>query len=67
MEQEEEWEREGLLDPAWEKQQKKVISPTKYSTNTVFAICAVFLFVTFSCLVMEWSPRKTRLDRIYLQ
>jgi hypothetical protein len=24
MEQEEEWEREGLLDPAWEKQQKKV-------------------------------------------
>lgn len=27
MEQEEEWEREGLLDPAWEKQQKKVRSP----------------------------------------
>ena len=25
MEQEEEWEREGLLDPAWEKQQRKVI------------------------------------------
>ncbi|CAF4875763.1 unnamed protein product [Pieris macdunnoughi] len=24
MEQEEEWEREGLLDPAWEKQQKKI-------------------------------------------
>ncbi|KAJ4432978.1 hypothetical protein ANN_15236 [Periplaneta americana] len=24
MEPEEEWEREGLLDPAWEKQQKKV-------------------------------------------
>lgn len=24
MVQEEEWEREGLLDPAWEKQQKKV-------------------------------------------
>lgn len=24
MEQEEEWEREGLLDPAWEKQQRKV-------------------------------------------
>ena len=23
-EQEEEWEREGLLDPAWEKQQRKV-------------------------------------------
>lgn len=26
MEQEEEWEREGLLDPAWEKQQRKVRS-----------------------------------------
>lgn len=25
MEQEEEWEREGLLDPAWERQQRKVI------------------------------------------
>lgn len=24
MQQEEEWDREGLLDPAWEKQQKKV-------------------------------------------
>jgi hypothetical protein len=24
MQQEEEWEREGLLDPAWEKQQRKV-------------------------------------------
>lgn len=30
MEQEEEWEREGLLDPAWEKQQKKV--------NSIFAV-----------------------------
>ncbi|KAG5867435.1 hypothetical protein JTB14_037447 [Gonioctena quinquepunctata] len=27
MEQEEEWEREGLLDPAWEKQQKKITEP----------------------------------------
>ena len=24
--QDEEWEREGLLDPAWEKQQRKVSS-----------------------------------------
>lgn len=24
--QEEEWDREGLLDPAWEKQQKKVFN-----------------------------------------
>ena len=28
-EQEEEWEREGLLDPAWEKQQRKVCSGNK--------------------------------------
>jgi len=26
MEQEDEWEREGLLDPAWEKQQKKTFT-----------------------------------------
>ncbi|RWS10034.1 Alpha-actinin: sarcomeric-like protein, partial [Dinothrombium tinctorium] len=26
MEQEEEWEREGLLDPAWEKQQRKTFT-----------------------------------------
>lgn len=30
MEQEEEWEREGLLDPAWEKQQRKVSTPHKF-------------------------------------
>lgn len=43
MEQEDEWEREGLLDPAWEKQQKKVrgylvldqIIPTFKITNIV--------------------------------
>uniref|UniRef100_A0A1B0D003 Uncharacterized protein n=1 Tax=Phlebotomus papatasi TaxID=29031 RepID=A0A1B0D003_PHLPP len=38
MEQEEEWEREGLLDPAWEKQQKKntpnVTSVMFFVTNT---------------------------------
>ena len=26
MAQDDEWEREGLLDPAWEKQQRKVSS-----------------------------------------
>lgn len=39
MEQEEEWEREGLLDPAWEKQQKKV---TTFSFNL-----SVFFFSEF--------------------
>lgn len=34
MEQEDEWEREGLLDPAWEKQQKKVRGVIKSSLET---------------------------------
>ncbi|KAF7271956.1 hypothetical protein GWI33_015253 [Rhynchophorus ferrugineus] len=34
MEQEEEWEREGLLDPAWEKQQKKGNNHTVSQSNT---------------------------------
>ena len=28
MEQESEWEREGLLDPTWERQQRKVTYTT---------------------------------------
>lgn len=39
MEQEEEWEREGLLDPAWEKQQKKVINKIKHLTNNITLVC----------------------------
>lgn len=31
--QEEEWDREGLLDPAWEKQQKKVKFTNIYHLN----------------------------------
>nr|CAD7424361.1 unnamed protein product [Timema monikensis] len=34
MEPEEEWEREGLLDPAWEKQQKKTCKSGNQSLNT---------------------------------
>lgn len=37
MEQEEEWEREGLLDPAWEKQQKKV-GRKDISLCTIFSV-----------------------------
>lgn len=37
MEQEEEWEREGLLDPAWEKQQRKVIMMTSLSIFSLLA------------------------------
>lgn len=35
MEQEEEWEREGLLDPAWEKQQRKVCLLDDYLFNQI--------------------------------
>ena len=38
MEQEEEWEREGLLDPAWEKQQKKVSSELLHSHPVSFCL-----------------------------
>jgi hypothetical protein len=40
-EEEEEWDREGLLDPAWEKQQKKVMLRP---------------FTTFPYLVSSWLP-----------
>lgn len=36
MEPEEEWEREGLLDPAWEKQQKKVSESSNPKDTHVF-------------------------------
>lgn len=35
MDEEEEWDREGLLDPAWEKQQKKVGTRAGYVLKPV--------------------------------
>lgn len=44
MEQEEEWEREGLLDPAWEKQQKKVMQQhNHFIPVSIFAFHLLFL------------------------
>lgn len=34
MEQEDDWDREGLLDPAWEKQQRKVSIPRQKYVQT---------------------------------
>ena len=48
--QEEEWEREGLLDPAWEKQQRKVMLELGIS-NIYFTVCIKclgFIEKTFS-------------------
>jgi hypothetical protein len=39
MEQDEEWEREGLLDPAWEKQQRKVSSNLSKLVQTCSNLC----------------------------
>ncbi len=49
MEQEEEWEREGLLDPAWEKQQRKVTInyPFIYTFNSHQMFCLFCLFFFF--------------------
>lgn len=46
MEQEEEWEREGLLDPAWEKQQKKV------SLTIIVYILLLLFFSIFSNILL---------------
>lgn len=44
MEQEEEWEREGLLDPAWEKQQKKV---TTFHPVSIYIELDSFIFSSY--------------------
>lgn len=50
MEQEEEWEREGLLDPAWEKQQRKV------SAFWVYMWLWTILVNTFLELILIFGP-----------
>ena len=52
MEQEEEWEREGLLDPAWEKQQRKVINhmPVYFIFLIVF-----YVYSTISVTVSSFT------------
>ena len=52
MEQENEWEREGLLDPAWEQQQKKVRSFTclsMYFDRKVLHLTEKFVHAKISC------------------
>lgn len=44
MAPEEEWEREGLLDPAWEKQQKKV------------SVIIIEIFFPFFPLYFSFAP-----------
>lgn len=49
MAPEEEWEREGLLDPAWEKQQKKVSGCYRNRESFFFS----FLFFSLSLLPLS--------------
>jgi len=53
MEPENEWERESLLDPAWEKQQKKVDNIFTFNKLTSDSHC-MLLNCPLS-LVMTWA------------
>lgn len=59
MEEEEEWDREGLLDPAWEKQQKKVsifLMTVQYFTiiNQYYLACS-FLSQGVIAVGLTWQ------------
>ena len=59
--QEEEWEREGLLDPAWEKQQRKV------SAECATHICAECVLergpIVQNTPVYVWNANKPHSHR----
>lgn len=61
MEQEEEWEREGLLDPAWEKQQKKVTT-TNHSIRFPYLLFYFYNFflpyLVIFCAILSASTVK---------
>lgn len=52
MEPEEEWEREGLLDPAWEKQQKKVKLSSFFFRLIIFYIFSFILVKNFDSIII---------------
>lgn len=55
MEQEEEWEREGLLDPAWEKQQKKVSQSESAKVDEVSQRISLSAWeIQDHCLQIDW-------------
>ena len=55
MEEEEEWDREGLLDPAWEKQQKKVSACYRFA-------CIIPFKERFDSQSMSHATMATLLD-----
>ena len=64
MEPEEEWEREGLLDPAWEKQQKKVSELyvlLAWRSNCVCVCVSVWGEVYTVCARRSKAPQAVKL------
>lgn len=47
MQQEEGWDREGLLDPAWEKQQRKVITPISVYVIFFYGLFISLLYIFY--------------------
>ena len=76
MEQEEEWEREGLLDPAWEKQQKKVsesafccyIKGNKPKSSSIYELTHVSDLKMEYCvlIIIECTTIKSEVMRNFL-
>lgn len=75
-EEEEEWDREGLLDPAWEKQQKKVCNLCRicfycsllcftYFLTDTSAICSDILFKLFSRLGQYFEQKVLHVHIIF--
>jgi len=63
MAPEEEWEREGLLDPAWEKQQKKV---SECFIGSRQRSLLSFPFLSFFSLSFFISPLMSKLAKAHV-
>ena len=59
MEAEEEWDRECLLDPAWEKQQKKVYKK-HLEQNVVLELVHIETVKALICIGQSRSPHRSR-------
>ena len=55
---EEEWEREAVLDPAWERQQKKVIST---SSMIIIELSIIFIRLSLLGVILIYEKLEHRL------
>lgn len=65
MEQEEEWEREGLLDPAWEKQQKKVNNQSVFSVHYFSEYFFFVIIVSVNWQWVIWTKSESTMNKIF--